>query len=100
VERDRGICALCGVDTLALRREFLALDRAWRQDGAEVRRRRVAWLQAHGIPVARADGRWWDIDHIVPVVDGGGFCGLKNLQTLCIPCHVRKSGGALRQRRA
>lgn len=30
---------------------------------------------------------FWEADHIVPVVEGGGGCGLDNLRTLCIPCH-------------
>ena len=29
----------------------------------------------------------WEMDHIIPVVEGGGCCGLDNLQTLCLPCH-------------
>ena len=31
----------------------------------------------------------WDMDHIVPVVEGGGECDLDNLRTLCIWCHKR-----------
>ena len=33
----------------------------------------------------------WQADHIVPVAEGGGACGLENLQTLCLPCHKRKT---------
>lgn len=29
----------------------------------------------------------WDADHILPVVKGGGGCGLENYRTLCQPCH-------------
>lgn len=29
----------------------------------------------------------WQADHIVPVVEGGGLCGLENLRTLCTGCH-------------
>jgi len=32
-------------------------------------------------------GGLWDADHIVPVKEGGGLCGLDNLRTLCIKCH-------------
>ena len=32
-------------------------------------------------------GGLWDADHIIPVKNGGGCCGLDNLRTLCIPCH-------------
>lgn len=31
--------------------------------------------------------QWWDADHIVSVVEGGGECGLDNYRTLCLPCH-------------
>jgi 5-methylcytosine-specific restriction endonuclease McrA len=31
----------------------------------------------------------WDADHIVPVVEGGGLCGLDNYRTLCHPCHKK-----------
>lgn len=33
--------------------------------------------------------RYWEVDHIVPVVEGGGSCGLSNLRTLCWECHRR-----------
>jgi 5-methylcytosine-specific restriction enzyme A len=29
----------------------------------------------------------WEADHILPVIEGGGHCGLDNLRTLCVPCH-------------
>lgn len=29
----------------------------------------------------------WEMDHVVPVVRGGGSCGLENLRLLCVPCH-------------
>lgn len=43
--------------------------------------------------------RLWEMDHIVPVVEGGGSCGLANLRTLCLWCH-RQETTALAQRRA
>jgi hypothetical protein len=30
---------------------------------------------------------WWEADHIVPVVEGGGECGIDGYRTLCVPCH-------------
>ena len=42
----------------------------------------------------------WDADHIVPVVEGGGECDLRNIRTLCLKCHravtmeLRKRRGA------
>jgi hypothetical protein len=29
----------------------------------------------------------WEADHIVPVIEGGGECGLENLRTVCLRCH-------------
>jgi hypothetical protein len=37
--------------------------------------------------VKKFGGSLWDADHIVPVKDGGGLCGLDNMRTLCISCH-------------
>lgn len=42
----------------------------------------------------------WEMDHIVEVVNGGGMCGLENLQTLCGPCHAAKTARLARDRAA
>lgn len=34
-----------------------------------------------------AVGGEWDMDHVVPVVEGGGECGLDGLRSLCRQCH-------------
>ncbi len=70
--RDRGVCAQCGLDTEALRKDKRKLDyRARRQFEKD-------WgLRRH----------LWDADHIVPVAAGGGECGLENMRTLCLKCH-------------
>jgi len=49
-----------------------------------------------GVAASR-DG--WQADHIVPVVEGGGACGLENLRTLCRACHQVETK-ALAARRA
>jgi hypothetical protein len=73
---------LCGVDTHKLKaalksitsteRVRLLIDRGWSEKAA-------------------LNSRWrktlWDADHVMPVVLGGGCCGLEGLRTLCIPCH-------------
>lgn len=43
------------------------------------------------------EGFWWQADHIVPVAEGGGACGLENLQTLCTPCHKAKTAAQARE---
>lgn len=40
----------------------------------------------------------WEADHVVPVVEGGGFCGLDGYRTLCVFCH-RAETAALATRR-
>lgn len=71
-ERDHGICALCGIDTMANR---------------------------IGPKHSRGTGHLWQADHIIPVVEGGGECTLDNLRTLCTSCHKSETA-ALAGRRA
>lgn len=42
---------------------------------------------------------FWEADHRVPVAEGGGECGLDGYQTLCTPCHKRKTAEQARRRR-
>ena len=163
-ERDRGVCAVCGVDTEKLRGLAERLDRVayggWRfgaWDGprgyvmdrtttcgsvwneldwgkrdqqsqgwlefpsARHRAEQLdllvwfvlwwfgcwvgSWSNAASDPTSRCLQRWkrnealWHADHIVPVVEGGGECGLDNLRTLCLRCHKDETR-ALAARRA
>jgi hypothetical protein len=74
-KRDKGVCRLCGLNVVKAHRE-------WRraQPPAVDRQARKAW---------RAARPRWEADHIVPVADGGGECGLDNYRLLCRACHVR-----------
>jgi 5-methylcytosine-specific restriction enzyme A len=86
LRRDKGVCAICGLNTVALSSALRKLN--WRG-----RQRRCAEL---GVPIGRIKSLW-DADHVVPVVEGGGECTLENMRTLCIPCHKRATAD-LRQR--
>jgi 5-methylcytosine-specific restriction enzyme A len=86
LRRDRGVCAHCGVNTLA---ELLRLKRA-RGD------RRSALMQHWGLRT-RMRKSLWDADHILPVSEGGGECDLDNIRTLCLRCH-RRVTAQLRER--
>jgi 5-methylcytosine-specific restriction endonuclease McrA len=112
-KRDRGACALCGVETEAWERSF-------KEAGHQIHRRATALRIAGGVmrwgAIAAAEDRvryrlgrrivairralvehkWmsrnghtWEADHIVPVIEGGGQCGLDNMRTLCLRCHKR-----------
>ena len=114
--RDRGICALCGVDTQHAKRlvclvECLVRNRfsRWRhEDFRETSGRRERF--ARTVERALVDQirerlnwpKWrpakeWEADHVVPVAEGGGGCGLDGVRTLCRACHGRETG-ALRRR--
>ena len=73
-KRDRGTCRLCGLNVTKAHRDWTrakppATDRAARR----------LW---------RSTEPRWEADHIIPVVDGGGECGLENYRLLCRACHV------------
>lgn len=85
--RDRGVCQHCRFDTQRFREEIDRLPFTQRQDA--LRARGYLWWTAH----------LWEADHIVPVIEGGGECGLENYRTLCIPCH-RAATKQLHQRRS
>lgn len=107
LERDHGICACCGRDTLKLRRQFHgiraeATQHTWRKLPARHRgdyfrpvRHLDRWHEASRFPGTNRS--WWDADHIVEVVNGGGQCGLENYQTLCVPCHKDKTARLARE---
>jgi 5-methylcytosine-specific restriction protein A len=85
-ERDAGVCAACGLDTVAEWRRIKRLRPA----------RRVGLLRDWGLKSLRRSSLW-DADHIAPVAEGGGECDLSNIRTLCLRCH-RKATAELRQR--
>lgn len=86
-KRDKGICKLCNKDTRKLAKTLLQ----YRANNMmkeyndllkeeKITKSRKIWKRKHG-------GGLWDADHIIPVKEGGGQCGLENIRTLCIKCH-------------
>lgn len=124
-DRDGGVCARCGADAARTERLLRHVMREparrlslW--DASNPRRRAPETVAQQEIAreavrlVLAAWGRqdiggyawgapvWlslWEADHIKPVVEGGGGCGLENYRTLCRPCHVEVTR-ELRRRRA
>lgn len=84
--RDRGVCAACGVDTIALRRDLRKLDYAARRK----------FLKEWGL-TEKSRKSLWDADHVIPVAEGGGQCDLANMRTLCLKCH-QQATAELRRR--
>lgn len=106
-KRDRGVCASCGLDTVVWgERLKIRLEAIWQ--------RRQEWWRKLMRPRGQCPGVYgwrkrllmriggkalahrfyrttnlWDADHIVPVAEGGGGCGLENYRTLCLRCHRR-----------
>ena len=85
-DRDKGICANCGTDTEAVRKELRKLDYRARRE----------LLSGWGM-TERARRSFWEADHILPVALGGGQCDLSNMRTLCLKCH-REATAQLRLR--
>jgi 5-methylcytosine-specific restriction enzyme A len=85
--RDRGVCAVCRVNTLS----------AWIRIRKARGDRRILALREWGL-TRQSRSSLWDADHIVPVVEGGGECDLSNIRTLCLKCH-RDVTAELRKRR-
>ena len=118
------LCRWCGVETPSARRTFCGGDRATfgYRDGRIIREghgcvhehclrsnggyaRKLVWARDRGkcagcgAVATSKSGAGWQADHIKPVVEGGGSCGLENLRTLCTTCH-RVETKALAARRA
>jgi 5-methylcytosine-specific restriction endonuclease McrA len=92
-ERDGGVCALCHLDTIGLERELEDLRRRDSEEGTFEHKYRCQEL---GISVRRRT--LWDMDHIVPVCEGGGECTVDDLRTLCLWCHQTVNGDLHRKR--
>ena len=83
-ERDRGTCSACNVRTSRIGKAILNAT-----NSEEERELRLAYSVPPRRKVWRSKfcSAVFDVDHIQPVVEGGGQCGLDNLRTLCLACH-------------
>lgn len=96
-ERDAGICASCGNHPLEAERlwyhfremaSVLHQLRPYPRSFLSGLKCNCLWCFATR---AAADMRKWEADHVLPVVEGGGQCGLENYRTLCLICHKRET---------
>lgn len=78
-ERDRGICADCGVDANAPK---IVIKERELADRTLIRFDCIGWQADHRFPL-------WLVDRDAP--DALRFWGMENLQTLCTKCHTAKT---------
>lgn len=91
LKRDKSICSKCNLDCKAFQKK---LQHLYTNDKAEYEK------ECKGLKVSltRLYGTLWDADHIVPVCEGGGECGLDNVRTLCLWCHRQETNELLGKR--
>jgi len=116
------ICSYPGCNTLTLRGRCPKHETRKEDERARTQRRRrdpenlihfydtLAWKRARDAhkdiePLCRhcaAEGRTMlgvEVDHIIPIAEGGAELEDSNLQTLCKPCHTRKTIAEQRHKR-
>lgn len=87
-EVEQGICQICAIDAHALFEQVTSAN-------PETRKSVLESTPFVKLPINILNrmvknpkpGLFWEADHITPVVEGGGQCGLENYRTLCVPCH-------------
>lgn len=100
-DRDKGICCMCGCNTIKLELKAIFARRLGRLRGWLSNRYRNKpwrinetnlWRKANDFRSRmiklgfHRSGSWWQADHIIPFSHGGPTT-LENLRTLCVPCH-------------
>ena len=78
-KRDRGCCAICGLDTEAVRKELEAMKEA--MDPEDFVTFREVYLTARGLPTANKS--LWVADHYPIPFTMGGLNVASNLRTIC-----------------
>ena len=101
-ERDLGVCAQCGLDAHGLFKRLQALPTEGER--LQLLMSSSFWTltdRLRRMLTAPKEGDFWEADHVVAVADGGGESSLDNFQTLCVPCHAKKTkADGARKRRA
>lgn len=112
-ERDRGICSVCGLDTVREKSIAAQTRRLWMWfvekelkpiEPVELRRVRRSELMRQIDHEKKLRGwhkdHFWEADHIVAVIEGGGQCGLDGYRTLCTRCHIGVTSKLIRRIRS
>jgi len=91
-KRDKGRCARCELRCKDLEKGLRLLREVLGRRGQS-----SVYREVRKALKIQSRHTLWDADHIRPVVDGGGECGLENMQTLCLWCHREKTALMRRQ---
>lgn len=91
-KRDQGICQMCGRDTVAAEKaaKQAGLKRYSSGPPGETREERQSRQEVKELILRSygySRGQWREVDHKVPVVEGGGLCPISDLRLLCGVCH-------------
>lgn len=86
-ERDKGICAECGLDTVVLYRRVNKMELPQRKEACLVLAENGFNTGSYNWPGV---GSLWDADHIESLDEGGSW-EMLNVQTLCHFCHKKKT---------
>lgn len=89
--RDKEICQICRRDLAKSKRIFEHAKRYMRKAGLLTsvmhwREQDISLLDVQEA-LGFARGRWYEIDHEIPVSEGGGLCDPSGLRLLCGQCH-------------
>lgn len=118
-ERDKGVCAECGLDTKIVEFSRRKATEPWQsyrikpsekaknRTETECRSIKVRYMAVWSRMIVRLgvpehlwkSGPLWHSDHILPVYRGGGETGIENRQTLCFKCHQDKTSAESHGRR-
>ena len=96
----RILCRYCSKETAPPRRTFCSDEciHEWKLRTQPGYLREQIFKRDQGIcRICGVQASKWAADHILPVVEGGGECGMENIRTLCNDCHKIETT-ALRKR--
>lgn len=105
VKRDQGICRSCGRDVVESEQKFNLAEREVKKLLAEKHGSSVnAWnvsplhraeldleIERLRLEFGFARGGFFEVEHTVPVCEGGGLCELDLLHLYCGACHARST---------
>ena len=94
-QRDRGVCAKCGLDTEKLK---TVLYRVRMEKGEQDYRMLLNYYKEKYGYDFNLEKHMWEADHMVAVCLGGGQATLDEYQTLCIVCHRKKTKKDIRKK--